>query len=388
MGRTFFSSAPPFIVNLGGGDVAVAQELLDLADINAGIKEQGGRSSAQGMGTVEPRAFLDRPRKPRHVAGDDAIHAGLAHGLVAKLVAVDRTPGPKNRSRLQARLCQVFGERLCCGEMNTNGAVLVAFLINRERGLLAVLMEVLDPQPAGGGEPDAGVEVGLEDGAVAEIEYLVASRKAHQLAGAGRSQRSRAFEGVGRFAGDELGVGRIGDVDGQAQFGGGAGQVFVEARERGDAAVEGLGGLGRGQHGVTPALDIGDRGEQQAVGVPRPAKAEELDETQDIAAVGALGMGAGAAGDPAFKQFGDATIEAFGPRPDLRGEMAGQDRREFVGCAQHDQVPLVCRAGRCGLALLVRPFFHKKIIRPGRRGSSGSWGLFQHPASGLMTDNE
>jgi len=64
-----------------------------------------------------------------------------------------------------------------------------------------------------------------------------------------------------RGASDELGMDRLRDVDGQPQLGG-AGQVLVEARERGDAAVEGLGSLGRGEHGVTPALDVGDRSEQ------------------------------------------------------------------------------------------------------------------------------
>jgi hypothetical protein len=37
---------------------------------------------------------------------------------------------------------------------------------------------------------------------------------------------------------------RIGEVDGQPQFGGGAGQILVETRERGDTAIEGLGSLG------------------------------------------------------------------------------------------------------------------------------------------------
>ena len=33
MRRAFFGRAPTLVVNLGGGDVAVAQELLDLADV-------------------------------------------------------------------------------------------------------------------------------------------------------------------------------------------------------------------------------------------------------------------------------------------------------------------------------------------------------------------
>ena len=68
MGGAFLGGAPAFVVNLGSGDVAVAQELLNLADIDAGIEEQGGGGRPQGMGAVEPRAFLDRPG-PGDVAG-------------------------------------------------------------------------------------------------------------------------------------------------------------------------------------------------------------------------------------------------------------------------------------------------------------------------------
>ena len=46
MGGAFLSSAPSFVVNLSGGDVTVAQELLDLADIDAGVQKQGGGSGA------------------------------------------------------------------------------------------------------------------------------------------------------------------------------------------------------------------------------------------------------------------------------------------------------------------------------------------------------
>jgi len=48
--------------------------------------------------------------------------------------------------------------------MDADGAVLIAFLVNGEGGLLAVLMKVLDPQAAGGGEPDPGTQVGFQDG--------------------------------------------------------------------------------------------------------------------------------------------------------------------------------------------------------------------------------
>ena len=49
MGGAFLGRAPAFVVNLGGGDVAVAQEFLNLADIDASIEEQGSGGRPQGM---------------------------------------------------------------------------------------------------------------------------------------------------------------------------------------------------------------------------------------------------------------------------------------------------------------------------------------------------
>ena len=42
-----FGRAPPLVVNLSGGDVAVAEELLNLPDVDAGIQEQGGGGRAR-----------------------------------------------------------------------------------------------------------------------------------------------------------------------------------------------------------------------------------------------------------------------------------------------------------------------------------------------------
>ncbi len=49
MRRAFFGRAPAFVVDLGGGDVAVAKEFLNLPNIDAGIEEQGSGGRPQGM---------------------------------------------------------------------------------------------------------------------------------------------------------------------------------------------------------------------------------------------------------------------------------------------------------------------------------------------------
>ena len=79
-------------------------------------------------------------------------------------------------------------------------------------------------------------------------------------------------------------------------------------------------------------------------GLLGPDEAEEVDETQDVAAVGALSMVAGAPGDPALEQLGDAGIEAFGPGAELRGQVAGEDGRQLVRIPQDDQVAIVGRS--------------------------------------------
>src|ERR1700752_3081448 len=122
------------------------------------------------MRAVEPRTFLYRPRQLCHVACDDSVHAGLAHGLVTKLIAVGRAASPENRPALKTSFPKVFGNRLGGGEMDAYGAVAGAFLVDGEGGLIAVRVKVPDPQAAGGGKPHAGVEIGLQDGAVAIVE--------------------------------------------------------------------------------------------------------------------------------------------------------------------------------------------------------------------------
>jgi hypothetical protein len=105
MRRAFFGRAPAFVVNLGGGDVAVTEQFLHFPNVDAGVEQQGRGGRPQGMRAVEPRTFLDRPGQLCHVACNDSVHAGLAHGLVAKLIAVGRGE-PGKSARFQVQLSQ------------------------------------------------------------------------------------------------------------------------------------------------------------------------------------------------------------------------------------------------------------------------------------------
>jgi hypothetical protein len=66
MRGALLSGAPPFIVNLGGRYMPVAEQFLNLANVDAGIQEQGSGGRPQGMRAVEPHTFLDRPSQLCH----------------------------------------------------------------------------------------------------------------------------------------------------------------------------------------------------------------------------------------------------------------------------------------------------------------------------------
>ncbi len=51
--------SPPLVVDLGGGDVAVAEEVLDLYDIHVGVEQERGRGRPQGGGSVDQRCTVE-----------------------------------------------------------------------------------------------------------------------------------------------------------------------------------------------------------------------------------------------------------------------------------------------------------------------------------------
>jgi hypothetical protein len=83
-------------------------------------------------------------------------------------------------------------------------------------------------------------------------------------------------------------------------------------------------------------LHVGDRAEQQLEGLLGPDEAEEIDETQDAAAVGALTMVAGAAGDQRSNSSATPAKKLFGTGAELRSQVAGEDGRQLVRIPQDD----------------------------------------------------
>ena len=114
------------------------------------------------------------------------------------------------------------------GEMEADRAAPGALFGDADGGAVRVLVKVLDAEPAAGGEAGPRVEVELEDGPIAVIEDSVAGGQPHELAGAGGGEGPGFLAGIGGVAAEELGVGRIGDGDGQPELGRGGLEVFEE----------------------------------------------------------------------------------------------------------------------------------------------------------------
>ena len=60
MARAVGCAAPPLVVNLGGGDVLMAEQLLHLADIEGTVEQQRGVGRSQRMRRIDP-AFCGLP---------------------------------------------------------------------------------------------------------------------------------------------------------------------------------------------------------------------------------------------------------------------------------------------------------------------------------------
>jgi hypothetical protein len=180
MRRAFFGRAPALVVNLGGRDVAVTEQFLHLPNSDAGIEEQGSGGRPQGMRAVEPRTFLDRPRQLCHVADNDSVHAGFAHGLVTSSSLWARRARKRGPASIPAflRYSEIAS---AAAKWMPMVRWRLPFSLNGESCLVAVLVEVLNPHPAGGSKPYAGVEIGFEDGAIAEIEHIVAGGKSRLI---------------------------------------------------------------------------------------------------------------------------------------------------------------------------------------------------------------
>ena len=220
-----------------------------------------------------------------------------------------------------------------------------------------------DLQPAAGADPGPGVEEELQDRPVPVVQHRVAGRQPHELPGPGRREGPPLVARVGGAAGDELGMRRVRDGDGQPQLRGGALEVLVEAGERGDPAVDRLGRLVLGDHQIPEGQHVGHGHGEQPGRVVGPAQPQVLAEGHDVPAVGPLGMLRRPAGDPALEDVGDGVVETLDLGGDLRRRPAEQDGRQLGPAVLEDYHQLRPRR-RPSLSSMTPPVFNEKVPPP------------------------
>ncbi len=108
-------------------------------------------------------------------------------------------PGAEQGTPGQPGLGQVFGDGLGRGEAEADASTPVALLVEGEGRLVAVLVEVLDLEPADGADAGPCVEEDLQDPPVAELQDGVAGRPGPSIDGPG-GRRGPWSRRVGRMS--------------------------------------------------------------------------------------------------------------------------------------------------------------------------------------------
>jgi hypothetical protein len=65
------SGAPALVIDLGGGNMAMAEQFLDLADVDAGVEQQCRGGGAERVGAENAGAIFDGVGQLRQVIGTD-----------------------------------------------------------------------------------------------------------------------------------------------------------------------------------------------------------------------------------------------------------------------------------------------------------------------------
>src|SRR5437588_9430362 len=159
------------------------EQLLHLPDVDASVQQQRRRGRTQRVRRVDAPLNLPavrryllyvRARKPLQVALDQQVHRRRCHRAVSQLFNSRVPPWPEERAAAQSRLPDVLGDGLGGGEVQLDGAALAALLADADRRLFIILVKAGDLQGATGREPDARIEVELQDRPVAIREHTVA----------------------------------------------------------------------------------------------------------------------------------------------------------------------------------------------------------------------
>ena len=185
------------VVNLGGGDALVAEESLDVEDIDAGFQQQRCRCRTEGVRRVDA-AFLRRPIVPfdpfnrtwqaPEIAENELVQGREPDRSVPQFVASRVESGAKERPRRDPGVLKVLLKRF--GELGVDTdrppRFAATLLPNPDRRVLVFHVEVFDEELRAGGDPRTGEEIELQDGPVSVVEDALAARESHELSGVSR----------------------------------------------------------------------------------------------------------------------------------------------------------------------------------------------------------
>jgi len=155
MRGAFARRASAFVVNLGGSHVPMPEQLFDLHDVHAGVEQERGRGGAQRMWRVDAFHHFASVRQfpfPEGVGQlaqiflQNGPHGSRLHGGCRQFLGVGMPARPEERTAREFGALQVLVDRLGRGVVQADGAALVAFLAQTQRGLFALLSEVFDEE--------------------------------------------------------------------------------------------------------------------------------------------------------------------------------------------------------------------------------------------------
>ncbi len=116
---------------------------------------------------------------------------------------------PEECPRGDGRVVEVLAHGFRGYEMQANGPVFPALLLQTEGGILAVIVEVGDGELTASGNARARVQIESQNSPIARGKHIVALGQGEQLPDARQAERFGFPTGIGFGALDELGAGRV-----------------------------------------------------------------------------------------------------------------------------------------------------------------------------------
>jgi len=215
--------AATLVINLRRGDVPMTEQSLHLGDINAGIKQECSGGGSERMGRVDAPAsccavdelnFFHRSWEILEVALNGAVHRHIVHCFRREFLARGIESRPKEGTACDLRFVDVLLNGLSRVVVQSDGPSFIALLMQADCCLVALDVKVRDFESATRAQPNARVEIELQDRAIAILNGQVAGRQTHQLPRTSCAQGFRLVSRIAGFTRDELRVCRVWYCDG------------------------------------------------------------------------------------------------------------------------------------------------------------------------------